>query len=134
MPTIIETADAIACQSTTAQAMIESAQRQATRAADLNPIAYVDWPAALDEARRLDAEARAGRLRGVLHGIAVSVKDLFAVRGMPTQAGTRAPLPPLGRDEAEAVARLRGRSEERRGGREGRRGGSETTERESHNT
>ena len=107
MPTIIETADAIACQSTTAQAMIESAQRQAARAADLNPIAYVDWPAALDEARRLDADAKAGRRRGPLHGVPVSVKDLFAVRGMPTQAGTRAPLPPLGRDEAEAVSRLR---------------------------
>jgi aspartyl-tRNA(Asn)/glutamyl-tRNA(Gln) amidotransferase subunit A len=107
MPTIIETADAIACQSTTAQAMIESAQRQAARAADLNPIAYVDWPAALDEARRLDANAKAGRRRGPLHGVPVSVKDLFAVRGMPTQAGTRAPLPPLGRDEAEAVSRLR---------------------------
>ena len=107
MPTIIETADAIASLRTTAQAMIESAQRQAARAADLNPIAWVDWPAALDEARRLDAEAKAGRRRGPLHGVAVSVKDLFAVRGMPTLAGTRAPLPPLGRDEAEAVSRLR---------------------------
>ncbi|RPH60850.1 MAG: amidase [Burkholderiales bacterium] len=107
MPTIIETARTIARQTATAQGLIESAQLQATRAADLNPIAYVDWSAALEEARRLDAEARAGRLRGPLHGIPVSIKDLFAVRGMPTQAGTRAPLPPLGRDEAELVWRLR---------------------------
>ncbi len=107
MPTLIETVESIARQATSAQALIESAQRQAMRAADLNPIAYVDWGAALDEARRLDDEARAGRLRGPLHGIPVSVKDLFAVRGMPTQAGTRAPLPPLGCDEAVLVSRLR---------------------------
>lgn len=107
MPTLVEIVESIARQAASAQALIESAQRQAMRAADLNPIAYVDWGAALDEARRLDAEARAGRLRGPLHGIPVSVKDLFAVRGMPTQAGTRAPLPPLGRDEAVLVSRLR---------------------------
>ena len=107
MPTLIETVESIARQATRAQALVESAQRQAMRAADLNAIAYVDWGAALDEARRLDGEARAGRLRGALHGIPVSVKDLFAVRGMPTQAGTRAPLPSLGRDEAVLVSRLR---------------------------
>ena len=107
MPTIIEIAESIGCQTTRAQALIESAQRQAARAADLNPIAYVDWPAALDEARRLDAQARAGWRRGPLHGIPVSIKDLFAVRGMPTQAGTRAQLPALGRDEATLVSRLR---------------------------
>ena len=107
MPTIIEIAESIGRQATRAQALIESAQRQAARAADLNPIAYVDWPAALDEARRLDAQARAGGRRGPLHGIPVSIKDLFAVRGMPMQAGTRAPLPALGRDEAALVSRLR---------------------------
>ena len=107
MPTLVETVESIARQAASAQALIESAQRQAMRAADLNPIAFVDWDATLDEARRLDDEARAGRLRGPLHGIPVSVKDLFAVRGMPTQAGTRAPLPPLGRDEAVLVSRLR---------------------------
>ena len=107
MPTIIEIAESIGRQTTRAQALIESAQRQAARAADLNPIAYVDWPAALDQARRLDAQARAGWRRGPLHGIPVSIKDLFAVRGMPTQAGTRAQLPALGRDEATLVSRLR---------------------------
>ena len=107
MPTIIEIAESIGRQTTRAQALIESAQRQAARAPDQNPIAYVDWPAALDEARRLDAQARAGGRRGPLHGIPVSIKDLFAVRGMPMQAGTRAPLPALGRDEAALVSRLR---------------------------
>src|SRR5690606_16378152 len=37
----------------------------------------------------------------------VSIKDLFNVRGMPTRAGTRAPLPELSSTEATLVTRLR---------------------------
>jgi len=114
MTSIAQIAAEIARGSTRAQALIESARERAQAAADLNPIAWVDWPAALAEARRLDAQARQGGPLGPLHGIPVSIKDLFAVRGMPTRAGTRAPLPELdrdataaGRDEAELVARLR---------------------------
>lgn len=90
-----------------AQALVEAAREAAQRHAQLNAIAWVDWPAAIDAARRLDAETRAGRIRGRLQGIPLSIKDLFAVRGMPMQAGTRAPLPPLALDEASFVARLR---------------------------
>jgi hypothetical protein len=57
MPTVVETVESIARGTSSAQALIESAQCQAERAADLNPIAYVDWDAALQEARQLDAEA-----------------------------------------------------------------------------
>jgi aspartyl-tRNA(Asn)/glutamyl-tRNA(Gln) amidotransferase subunit A len=39
-------------------------------------------------ARALDAEARAGRVRGPLHGVPVAVKDLMAVRGAPMTAGS----------------------------------------------
>ncbi|MCD6680359.1 MAG: amidase [Burkholderiaceae bacterium] len=97
----------IAAGSCSAQSLVEQAHDNAVRHAALNAIAWVDWPAAFDEARALDDEARAGRLRGPLHGVPVSIKDLYAVRGMPTRAGTRAPLPPLGAVEATAVARLR---------------------------
>lgn len=107
MPTVVETVESIARGTSSAQALVESAQCQAERAVDLNPIAYVDWDATLREARRLDAEAKAGRLRGPLHGIPVSIKDLFAVRGMPLAAGTRAPLPPIDLEEAVLVSRLR---------------------------
>jgi hypothetical protein len=37
----------------------------------------------------------------------VTIKDLFNVSGMPTRAGTRAPLPDLGLSQAPAVTRLR---------------------------
>lgn len=43
---------------------------------------------ALEQADRLDAEARSGRFRGPLHGIPYGVKDLFAVPGYPTTWGS----------------------------------------------
>jgi Asp-tRNA(Asn)/Glu-tRNA(Gln) amidotransferase A subunit family amidase len=42
---------------------------------------------ALAAARRADAEIRAGRYRGLLHGVPYGVKDLFAVPGHPTTWG-----------------------------------------------
>lgn len=98
---------AVARGEQSAGALLEAARACAQAAADLNAIAHVDWDAAAAEARRLDDEARAGRLRGPLHGAPVTIKDLFNVRGMPTHAGTRAPLPDLGPQEATLVARLR---------------------------
>ena len=44
---------------------------------------------ALTEARARDAELRAGRRRGPLHGIPVSVKDVIDVRGVRTRCGSR---------------------------------------------
>jgi aspartyl-tRNA(Asn)/glutamyl-tRNA(Gln) amidotransferase subunit A len=105
--TIRAAAAAVAAQSTTAQQLLEAARANAAAAADLNAIAHVDWDAAQAQARALDAEARAGHSRGPLHGVPVSIKDLFNVAGMPTRAGTRAPLPDLGPPEATLVGRLR---------------------------
>jgi hypothetical protein len=42
---------------------------------------------ALAEAARADAEIAAGRYRGPLHGVPYGVKDLFAVKGLPTTWG-----------------------------------------------
>ena len=47
-------------------------------------------PKALDEAAALDAERRAGRVRGPLHGIPIVVKDNYVTEDMPTTAGTKA--------------------------------------------
>lgn len=44
---------------------------------------------ALDRARELDQERRQGRLRGPLHGIPISLKDVFDTAGIPTTAGAR---------------------------------------------
>lgn len=42
---------------------------------------------AMEQARRAEAEIRAGRYRGPLHGIPYGLKDLFATRGIPTTWG-----------------------------------------------
>ena len=87
--------------------LVEQALAQIERHQDLNAIAFVNPASALAEAQVLEHEARAGQLRGPLHGLPITVKDLFNVRGMPLRAGTRAPLPDIAPDEATAVARLR---------------------------
>jgi aspartyl-tRNA(Asn)/glutamyl-tRNA(Gln) amidotransferase subunit A len=86
--------------------LVEQAREAAQRNEALNPIAHVDWQQALAAADALDHDAAAGRIRGPLHGIPVSLKDLFAVEGMPMAGGTRARLPQLPR-EATLVSRLR---------------------------
>jgi Asp-tRNA(Asn)/Glu-tRNA(Gln) amidotransferase A subunit family amidase len=47
-------------------------------------------PRALETADRLDAERRAGKARGVLHGIPIVVKDNYATVDMPTTGGSLA--------------------------------------------
>jgi Asp-tRNA(Asn)/Glu-tRNA(Gln) amidotransferase A subunit family amidase len=47
-------------------------------------------PHALEQADALDAERKAGRVRGPLHGIPIVVKDNYAADGMPMTAGSLA--------------------------------------------
>jgi len=42
---------------------------------------------AIQQARKADAEIRAGKYRGILHGIPYGAKDLLAVKGYPTTWG-----------------------------------------------
>ena len=107
MQTLVEQAAAVAAGRQTSEALIQAARRAADASTELNPLAWVDWDRAAETARLLDQEAAGGRLRGPLHGIPISIKDLFNVEGMPTRAGTRAALPGLGPDEATLVTRLK---------------------------
>lgn len=64
-------------------------------------------PAALDEARALDAERAAGKLRGPLHGIPVLLKDNIDAAGMANSAGSLALAGNRPGDDAFLVTRLR---------------------------
>ena len=64
--------------------------------------------AALEHARRLDDETRAGRVRGPLHGRPVLVKDNIDTADLPTTAGSLALAEqPNPRQDAALVRRLR---------------------------
>ncbi len=69
--------------------------------------AFLDADGARAAAREREAEARAGRLRGPLHGVPVGVKDIIHVAGMPTAAGARPWARTQPAADAPAVARLR---------------------------
>ena len=64
-------------------------------------------PAALDQARAADAERRAGRVRGPLHGIPFLLKDNVATGDMPTTAGSIALEGVVPKRDATLTARLR---------------------------
>jgi aspartyl-tRNA(Asn)/glutamyl-tRNA(Gln) amidotransferase subunit A len=73
---------------------------------ELNAFITVLADAALAEARHAEAEILAGRYRGPLHGVPVSVKDLVDVAGTDTTAGSAVP-PKRGLVDAPIVSRLR---------------------------
>jgi aspartyl-tRNA(Asn)/glutamyl-tRNA(Gln) amidotransferase subunit A len=75
--------------------------------AEIQAWVTVDRPGALEAARRLDAEARAGRLRGPLHGVPVGLKDIIHAEGLKTTAGARGFADTVPREDAACVARLR---------------------------
>lgn len=64
-------------------------------------------PDALAQARALDAETRAGKHRGYLHGVPVLIKDNVETRELPTTAGSLALRDNQTGRDAPVVARLR---------------------------
>lgn len=107
MNTLLNALRALRRGETTPVELTEAALRAAEDHAAHNPIATRSAEAALRRARELTAAAEPV---GPLHGIPVTVKDLFAVRGVRMRAGSRAPMPQLAvtpDGDALAVARLR---------------------------
>lgn len=97
----------LAAGETTSVALVEEALAKVEEHNELL-VGFVELmaEAALEQAAGLDAERAAGSLRGPLHGIPISVKDVIHVAGVPTRCGSNAfELVPDG--DAWAVARLR---------------------------
>lgn len=71
----------------------------------INAYSEVFADAALAHAAQLDAEARAGRFRGPLHGVPIAVKDLFHVKGTHTRRGSRLYADAVSSETAPTVER-----------------------------
>ena len=98
----------IACGDLTPTELLEACLEQIReREGEVAAWAYVDEAGARATARERDAEARAGALRGPLHGVPIGVKDVIDVAGMTTTAGAGrfAHTEPI--EDATCVARLR---------------------------
>jgi aspartyl-tRNA(Asn)/glutamyl-tRNA(Gln) amidotransferase subunit A len=72
----------------------------------LNAFIAVLADEALEAARAADREIAAGRYRGPLHGIPVSLKDLIDLRGAPTTAASRLRAGHVAAADALVVTRL----------------------------
>ena len=92
----------------TATAVVEECLAEiARRDPELNAFITVMSDAARETAQLADAEIAAGRYRGPLHGVPISIKDLIDVRGIPTTAASRVRAGSAARTDAPVVARLR---------------------------
>ncbi|MBI3493400.1 MAG: amidase [Acidobacteria bacterium] len=73
----------------------------------LNAFILVMADEARTQARELDRELAAGTDRGPLHGVPISIKDVFDIRGTATTAASRVREGHVADRDATAVARLR---------------------------
>jgi aspartyl-tRNA(Asn)/glutamyl-tRNA(Gln) amidotransferase subunit A len=69
--------------------LVEAALEAHTKNAELNVFAFLAAEQAIVSAKLADAKPK----KGSLHGIPITIKDLFNVAKMPTKAGTDAELP-----------------------------------------
>jgi aspartyl-tRNA(Asn)/glutamyl-tRNA(Gln) amidotransferase subunit A len=84
----------------------EHFERIASKDAEIHSFLALTRDRALAQAERVDAAARAGDPLGPLAGVPIGIKDVLAMRGVPTTAGSRILQgyhPPY---DATAVARL----------------------------
>lgn len=73
----------------------------------IQSFSHLDEAGVLAEAAKLTAEAKAGKLRGPLHGVPFGAKEQFAVGGLATRGDWKDPNPPIAGSDATVVAKLR---------------------------
>lgn len=108
LPTLADAGQAIRERRLTSEALTEQClQAIAAREGELNAFITVTADLARAQARAADAEIAAGRWRGPLHGVPVSLKDLIDVDGVPTTAASRLREGHVAAADAPVTARLR---------------------------
>lgn len=106
--TIADTAPRIARREVSPVTLVEEALARIERLEPrLNAFITVLADDAARQAEQAAAEIAAGHYRGPLHGVPVSLKDLFLTRGIRTTAGSRLLANYLPDRDATVVARLR---------------------------
>jgi aspartyl-tRNA(Asn)/glutamyl-tRNA(Gln) amidotransferase subunit A len=106
--TIVELSGALRARETTAERVTSAClQRIAEADPGINAFIAVFVDDALAQARQVDAEIGSGHYRGPLHGVPISIKDIFDVAGTPTTAASRVRDGHVAERDALAVSRLR---------------------------
>ena len=107
-PALLELARSIRAGDTTAEAATERCLAAiGERDGSINAFITVLADAARDAARTADRELASGRDRGPLHGVPMSIKDIFDIAGLPTTAASRVRRNHVAARDATVVARLR---------------------------
>jgi aspartyl-tRNA(Asn)/glutamyl-tRNA(Gln) amidotransferase subunit A len=94
-------------EATAEQALEACLTRIAERNPSLNAYITVLEDEARQQAREADQEIAAGRHRGPLHGVPISIKDFIDLRGVPTTAASRVRDGHRAERDATVVGRLR---------------------------
>jgi aspartyl-tRNA(Asn)/glutamyl-tRNA(Gln) amidotransferase subunit A len=106
--TLAEAASRVRSGAVTATALTEAClARIAIYDPKLDAFITVMKAQALAEARQLDDEQRAGKLRGPLHGVPVAIKDIIDTAGARTTGGSALFEDRVPSEDATVVARLR---------------------------
>jgi aspartyl-tRNA(Asn)/glutamyl-tRNA(Gln) amidotransferase subunit A len=106
--TILDAAAAIRRGETTSVALTDACLEQiASRNPSINAFILVLAESAKREASAADRELASGHDRGPLHGIPISLKDIFDVAGVATTAGSRVREGHVASRDAEIVKQLR---------------------------
>jgi aspartyl-tRNA(Asn)/glutamyl-tRNA(Gln) amidotransferase subunit A len=106
--TVAELSRALQTRSTSSEAVTERClEHIAERDPSINAFITVLGDEARAQARSADQEIAAGRYRGALHGVPISLKDLFDLRGTPTSAASRVRRGHIAARDSVVSARLR---------------------------
>jgi len=105
--TLRQASDAIRARRASSLELTEAClQRIGTYQRGLNAFITVSGDPARAQARAMDAELRAGKSRGPLHGVPIALKDNIDTAGIPTTAASALLADRVPAEDAEVVRRL----------------------------